>query len=99
MQKYLKINSVYNTGLTSYISSWVSKGLSDENAKPLAIPNNRLVPELRYADTKATVELGGTFLKQDEITYTHGTIVNIYIIYELTPDFNNFDFALENLSI
>ena len=35
-------------------------------------------------------------LKQDKITYTHRTIVNIYIVYELTPNVNNFDFTLEN---
>ena len=33
---------------------------------------------------------------QDKITYTHGTVVNIHIVYKLTPNLNNFDCALEN---
>ena len=30
----------------------------------------------------------GSCLKQDEITYTHGIIVNIYIVYEISKHFN-----------
>ena len=35
-------------------------------------------------------------MKQDKITYTHGTIVNIYIVYKLSSDLNSFDFALKS---
>ena len=32
------------------------------------------------------VEFTRTFLKQDKITHTHGKIVNIYIVYEITKN-------------
>ena len=35
-------------------------------------------------------------LKQDKSIYTHGTIVNIYIVYKLSSNLNNFDPTLEN---
>ena len=38
----------------------------------------------------------GSCLKQDKITYTHGAIVNIYIVYKLSSNLNHFDFALDN---
>ena len=35
-------------------------------------------------------------MKQGKIAYTHGNIVNIYIVYELNSTLNNFDTILEN---
>ena len=45
---------------------------------------------------QARAKFNESCLKQDKITYTHRTIVNIYIVYELTPKVNNFDFTLGN---
>ena len=70
MQKYFK-----KTGNTDHISSWESKGLSDEIIKPPS--NNSIAPELSYFINKIKVKFNGSCLKQDKITYTHGTIVNI----------------------
>ena len=78
-----------------HVSEWKSKGLP-EIIKPPATTNNRLNPKLSFVDTKTRVEFNGSCLKQDKITYTHGTIVNIYIVYKLSSNLNNFDFALEN---
>ena len=33
--------------------------------------------------TKARVKFSGSCLKQDKVTYTHGKIVNIYIVCEI----------------
>ena len=91
MQKYfIKI------GNTDHISSWESKGLSGEIINPPSTSNNSLAPELSYFINKIKVEFHGNCLKQDQITYTHGAIVNIYIVYKLSSNFNNFDFVSEN---
>ena len=88
MQKYFK-----KTGNTDHISSWESKGLSDEIIKPPS--NNSIAPELSYFINKIKVKFNGSCLKQDKITYTHGTIVNIYIVFKLSLNLKNFDLALE----
>ena len=38
----------------------------------------------------------GSCLKQDKIACNHGKIVNIYVVYDLESDLNNFDPTLEN---
>ena len=47
----------------------------------------KLNPELRYLGNKIRVEFKGSCLKQDKITYTHGKIVNSYIVYEISKNF------------
>ena len=92
MNKYLKI------GNSDYVLSWKSKGLSNESITPHSVPNNFLSPSLNYLDTKIRVRLNGSCLKQDKITYTHGKIVNIYIVYEINKKDNTItsDPTLEN---
>ena len=34
-------------------------------------------------------ESNGSCLKQDKITYNHGKVVNIYIVYEISKKFNS----------
>ena len=82
MYKYFK-----KIGNTDHISEWKSKVLSDE-IKLRSTNNNSLAPKLSYFGTKAGVKFNGSCLKQDKITYTHGTIVNIYIVYELSSNLN-----------
>ena len=38
----------------------------------------------------------GSCLKQDKPAFNHGKIVNIYVVYDLESNLNNFDPALEN---
>ena len=38
----------------------------------------------------------GSCLKQDKVTFNHEKIVNIYIVYDLESNLNNFDPTLEN---
>ena len=57
-----------------------SKGLSNENITTSSTRNNFLSPSLNYLDTKIRIKFSGSCLKQDKITYTHGKIVNIYIV-------------------
>ena len=65
------------------ISSWTSKGLSDESMNPLTTSNKFLNPSLDYAGTKVRVKFNGDGLKQKKFTFTHGKIVKIYIVFEV----------------
>ena len=76
--KYFKV--IINT---NYISSWQSKGLSAESIKPPKTSDNSLTPALSYYSTKTRVKFTGSCLEQSKISYTHGKVVNIYIVYEL----------------
>ena len=74
---------------TDYISSWKSKRLSAESIKPPTTSDNSLNPALNYYGTKTRVKFTGSCLKQSKISYTHGKIVNIYIVYELGASSSN----------
>ena len=93
MHNYFK--SITNT---DYISSWISKGLSNESIKPPSAPNNFLTPWLNYLGIKTTVKLSGSCLKQDKVPSNHGNIINIYIVYEINKKYNTVisDPTLEN---
>ena len=78
INKYFKV--ITNT---DYISSWKSKGLSAESIKPPTTSDNSLTPALNYYGTKTRVKFTGSCLKQSKISYNHGKVVNIYIVYEL----------------
>ena len=61
--------------------------MSDERINPITAPNYNVTPFLDYYGTKTRVEFSGKCLKQDKVTYTHGRVVNIYIIYENISDY------------
>ena len=92
MYKYFKTDGSY------HISSSTSKGLSNESIKPPSAPNNFLTPSLNYLGTKIRVKFRGSCLRQDKVSYTHGKIVNIYIVYEINKKDNTIisDPTLEN---
>ena len=92
LNKYFKVISN-----TDYVSSWKSKGLSAESIKPPTTSDNSLTPELNYYGTKTRVKFTGSCLKQSKISYTHGKVVNIYIVYELgASSSHNNDPTLKN---
>ena len=65
------------------VSSWKSKGLSAESIKPPNTSDNSLTPAASYYGTKTRVKFIGSCLKQPKISYTHGKVVNIYIVFEV----------------
>ena len=65
-----------------------SKGLSDESINSNTASNHSITPELSYYGNKARVEFNGSCLKQYKATYNHGTTVNIYIVYEISKNYN-----------
>ena len=80
-----------------YISSWKSKGLSDETIKPPATSDNSLTPLIDYLGNKIRLKFNGSILRQPKSTYTHGKVVNIYIVYELgASSSHNNDTTLKN---
>ena len=57
--------------------------MSDESIKPPTTSNKMLNPSLDFVGTKARVKFNGDCLKQEKISFDHGKIVNIYIVYEI----------------
>ena len=84
IQRYFKTTS----GNDSNILSWKSKGLSDKSIKPTAASNKILNPSLDFADTKIRVKFSGDCLKQEKIVFSHGKMVNIYIVYKIKRSVN-----------
>ena len=83
MYKYFKtINSIGN------ISVWKSKGLSNESTKTPSTSNNFLNPLLNYVGTRIRIKFSESCLKQNAALYNQGTIVNIYIVYEISKNYN-----------
>ena len=62
--------------------------MSNESITPFPAPNNFLTPSLNYLGTKIRLKFSGSCLKQDKVTYTHGKLVNIYIVYEINKTDN-----------
>ena len=77
-----------------YILSWKSQGLSAKTINPRT---TSFSPSINYVGIKTRVTFNGSCLKQsDKLTYTHKTIVNIYIVYELgASSSNNIDPTLK----
>ena len=60
-----------------------SKELSAESVKPPSVPNNTLDPSLDYLGSKTRVQLNGSCLKQDKITFAHGkNTKNIHCLWD-----------------
>ena len=90
LNKYFKL-------ITNALSilSWQSKGLSTET---IDSPTTSFSPLINYAGNKIRVKFGGSCLKQsNKLTYTHKTIVKIYIVYEFgASSSHNNDPTLKN---
>ena len=84
MQKYFKTVDAGNRN----ILSWKSKGLSDESIKAPTTSNKILNPSLDYVGSKIRVKFSRDCLKQERLTFNHGKIVNIYIVYEIEKSVN-----------
>ena len=67
---------------------WKSKGMSDERINSITASNYSITPELSYYGTKTRVKFNGNCLKKDRVMYDHGTLVNVYIVYEISTNFN-----------
>ena len=84
-QNYLVIAGV---GSGDYIYFWKSRGLSDERINSNTTSNHSITPGLSYYGTKTKVKFCGRCLKEEKAAYNHGTIVNIYIVFEISQNYN-----------
>ena len=76
--------------------SWKNKGLSGEVIKSPTINNNSLATKLEYMNKKIFVKFNGSCLvKQNKSTFNR-KIVNIYIVYDLDSNINDFDSIFKN---
>ena len=96
MHRYFKRVAGVSGG--SHIYFWTSKGLCNGRINSITASNYSITPKLSYCGTnKTTVQFSGSCLKQDKATYNHGRIVNIYIVYEISKNYNISSYpALEN---
>ena len=86
MYRYFK--RIAGLGSGNYIYFWKSKRLSDEKINSNTASNYSITPELSHYGTTARVKFSGGCLKQEKARYNHGTIVNIYIVYEISKNYN-----------
>ena len=75
---------------TKIISSWKSKGLSDETITPYATSDNSLTPLIDHYGSKIRVKFNKDCLKQsNKFTHDYGHKLNICIVYELGASSSN----------
>ena len=95
MCRYL--TQIARVGNGNYIYSWQSKGVSDEKINSITASNYSVTPFLDYYGTKTSVEFSENYLRQDKVSFNHGKMVNIYIVYEISKSINIRDYlTLEN---
>ena len=71
--------------------------MSDESIKAPTTSNKMLNPLLNYVGNKIKVKFNEDCLKQEKITFSHGKIVNMYIVYEIQKSVNINDYpTIEN---
>ena len=59
-----------------------------ERINSIKTPSHSITPNLDHYGTKTRVELDGSCLKQDKVTFNHEKVVNIYIAYEINKSAN-----------
>ena len=94
--KYLKrvIDSTDNNIV--YVHYWQSKGISDGKINaPGTSSSNDMAPILE--ETKMGLKFKNDLLRQNKVTYNHGKLLNICIIYEISYTFTSQStFTLKN---
>ena len=72
------------------ISSWKSKGLSDETITPHSTFDNSLNPLIDHYGTRVRLKFNGSCLKQpNKLTYDYGHRVIVYLVHELSASSSN----------
>ena len=60
------------------------KLIADKSIKTPNISDDNLTPIIDYFGAKLRLKFNGSCLKQNKLSYTHITIVNIYTVYEIS---------------
>ena len=61
--------------------------MSDKKINSIETSNHSTTPNLSDSGTKTKVDFKGSCLKQDTVTFNHGTIIDIYLVYEISKNF------------
>ena len=98
MYEYFKRVVVTGANIsTIYVHSWQSKVISNEKiTAPNIFSSNDQAPLLECEDGKIGLLFKGDLLKQSRVTYNHGPIVSIFIVYKLNSHTANIDFTLRD---
>ena len=96
MQNYLVFQPVCKYFEKTKVSSWKSKGLFDEKIISTTTSTDKSATKTIYGNARINVVFNGDLLRQNQVTYNHGPVVNIYIIYETTPDTKTSSITLES---
>ena len=86
MLRYFK--RVASVGSGNYLYFSKSKGLPDERINSIIASNYSITLELGYNNSKTEVKFNESCLKQDKVTYNHGKTINIYIVYDISKNYN-----------
>ena len=97
MYRYFK--KIAGVGSGNYIYFWKYKGLSDEKIKSITASKYSITPELSFYGTKERVKFSGSYLKQDKATYNDGKMLNIYIVYEISKNYNIGSYPVRKLFV
>ena len=89
---YRYFRRIAGVGNDNHIYYWRSKGLSDEKPNSVKTPNYSITPSLNYYGTKTNIKFNGSCLKQDNVTFNHKKVVNIYTVYEISKIINISDY-------
>ena len=76
-----------------------SKGLSDEKIISTTTSTDKSATKAIYDNARIKVGFNGDLLRQNQVTFNHGPVVNIYIVYETTPDTKTSNITFRKLSI
>ena len=76
------------------VSSWKSNGLSDEKIISTTMFTDKSATKTIYDNARIKVKFSGDLLGQNQVAYSHGPVVNIYIVCETTPDTKTSNIAL-----
>ena len=82
MNQSLNLLVFYYDGIAN---SWISTGIRNDskNTDLFSVNNsNNNSPTLLNQGNRLGVTFNGNYMKQNKIGYAHGTVVNIYIVYE-----------------
>ena len=90
------MNKYFKKIANASILSWKSKELSDDAIKSPTIIDNILAPKLEYINKKMFVKFNGSCLINQNKSTFNRKIVNIYIVYDLDSNSNDFDPTLQN---
>ena len=62
--------------------------MSNEKINSITASNYWVTPKLIYYGSEIIVQFNGSCLKHDKITYNHGKILNIYIAFKISKNYD-----------